>query len=307
MPNCTDCNRYVASESVHPCGESPLCRSCAERDRVCEDCGRTRTRYYMRSDDGDVLCGDCHTARTTWQAKRLNGDTTYENLTSRRRFGIELETSACPNYRSLKDQTLFGAKFDCSVQGMEFVSPILFGDAGLKEVEDICAHAARLDFKVDGDCGYHLHVDMSETTLTQRRRVAYAYLLTYPLWISFVNSFRAHDCTYCTAPRTGADMVRTCEDLDYELAGTSRYAFINLSAYDKHRTFEIRGYEGTLDYDEIATWIQAHLQFVDYVAELDFDTIDDLFSCAGAWENLLDILPDGVAQLHGFRPVEVTV
>lgn len=306
MPQqCVRCDRTTCEPML--IDERYYCYTCGHERIRCSECGTALTRLYAHHIDGAALCSRCHENLTTWKAGRFTPVTTYEKLTSDRRFGVEFETSRCPNYRDIKEHTLFGAKYDCSVTGMEFVSPILYGDEGLAEVEFLCELAEKHGFEVDGDCGFHLHIDMSRSTGRQRRVIAYAYLLTYRAWTCFVNSYRAHDCTYCHAPRISPSEVRDSdEDFESLCEGSSRYGFINFAALDKHGTYEIRGYQGTLDFTVVSTWIKSHLAFADKVGEMTFAELDNLFggSDEQTLHNLLAMLPVDAVGVFGINPTE---
>jgi hypothetical protein len=179
---------------------------------------------------------------------------------------------------------------------MEFVSPILSGDTGLDEVRAFCKSAKELGFEVNGDCGYHLHLDMRDTNISMRKSIAYAYRLTYPIWSSLVNQYRAHDCQYCCAPNyTAADIVQIPGFLGW-CECRNRYEFVNLAAYSRHRTFEIRGYQGTLNPVEIINWIDAHLRFVAFVKD---KPLTELLVLLTSWKAFKKILGPDLARYYG--------
>jgi hypothetical protein len=186
---------------------------------------------------------------------------------------------------------------------MEFVSPILSGDRGFDEVKAFCKSAKELGFTVDGDCGFHLHLDMRPTSTNQRKSIAYAYRLTYPIWASLVNQYRAHDCNFCRGPEyTAADLARASNFTAW-CERRSRYEFINLAAYYKHQTFEVRGYQGTLNPVEICNWIEAHLCFV---AAVKNTSLPSLLASLTGWLALKKILGPDLARYYGRKRNEVT-
>jgi hypothetical protein len=197
----------------------------------------------------------------------------------------------------LRDQTVFGVKEDGSIDGLEFVSPILAGDQGLAEIEKFCDLAAEKGFEVNEDCGYHLHIDMRDTTDLQRRHIAYAYRLTYELWASLVKKDRRNN-TFCYKPCYRASDIRDTEDFGSFIRHLDRYQFINLRAYRDHTTYELRGYQGTLSKTEICNWIAAHLRFVEFVKDKSFAEIDTLFDCESAWTNLRRVLGARLARYY---------
>ena len=83
----------------------------------------------------------------------------FVEIGSRRRFGVELETSKCPDHEDIRDDTCFGCKEDGSIDGKEFISPPLSSDRGLEAIRHFCEVAQK--FEVDKKCGFHLHLDMT--------------------------------------------------------------------------------------------------------------------------------------------------
>jgi hypothetical protein len=131
--------------------------------------------------------------------------------------------------------------------------------------------------------------------ISQRKSIAYAYRLTYPIWASLVNQYRAHDCRYCCAPNySAADIVGTNNFISW-CEYRNRYEFINLTAYSKHKTFEIRGHQGTLNPVEVINWIEAHLRFVEFIKDKPYTELATLTS----WKDLKKILGPDLARYYG--------
>ena len=206
---------------------------------------------------------------------------------SARAFGIEIETATCRFAERLRNKTAFGAKYDATCTGREFVSPILGGDEGLQTVRDFCDHAKRRGWEVDSGCGVHIHLDMSQEDRATAKRIAVAYLLTYPTWAKLVDPKRLTN-QYCMPPGHNAHYVQNHNDFGYLCGSCYRYEFINLAAYCRHGTIEIRGLEGSLDKVLITNWIKAHLAFTDFAASSDYQELNSLFGGTeeDCWRNL---------------------
>ena len=298
---CRRCRRIVPTNTCEEFGVHFFCRHCFDTHYFrCAECQqifeRSHGRYSQNNPDSRI-CSHCYyNGFTTWEPAPLTG------VSTSRCFGIELETSRCKGYKSLRGQTLFGAKHDGSISGMEFVSPILWGQEGLDEIKNFCKLAKH--FQVNGDCGYHLHIDMRNTTAEQRRSIVYAYYLTYHIWSKFINQYRAHDCRYCRAPGYSLDdIVRTHNFNDF-CNGQDRYEFLNLQAYYKYKTFEIRGYEGTLNPVEICNWIDVHLKFVTTVQDKSLMELRNLFAIA--WPAMKRIFGPDMARFYGRKMARVS-
>jgi hypothetical protein len=295
---CESCNREITRDDAIGHNGSDYCESCFDdRYATCSACGDTVPVDDSRnSDDGDTYCESCYWERYTTcdrcdqeidrENSYCSGDGTYcescypgeewedgyftpsdcfDEIRSRRRFGVELETSECGGYENLRDETSFGCKEDGSITGKEFVSPVLSSDDGLAEIRHFCRLARRFD--VDDSCGYHLHVDAENLDVTTLQRVALAYLRTEEIWQSFVPEARREN-QYCQSIRWSASEVRAVESKDkfrYWASGQDRYQWFNVHSYPCHGSLEIRLHTGTLDSDKVCNWVKAHLRFVDWV------------------------------------------
>jgi len=259
-----------------------MCLTCWVRQYFyCVVCGECEWRHsgHRSLSGGGYICYNCRPNPETWDCKPMDVSiATYASIGSKRKFGIELETSRCDNYRNVKGRTYFGAKYDYSVTGMEFFSPILYGDEGLAEVDKLIEFAEGEDFEVNEDCGYHLHVDVRDETPVQLRHIAYAYAKAYPAWRGLVSAFRARESHYCHTPSYSAQSIKECRRIVDFCNGTDRYNYFNLAAYDRHKTFEVRIHDGTLHAKTIQYWVMAHTRFVDAVKDMTYNQIDELLA-----------------------------
>lgn len=193
-------------------------------------------------------------------------ETTYTAIGSERRFGVELEYNWLPeDVFDLESETIFGAKEDCTVNGGEFDSPILYGDQGLDEVTSFCNHADSGKFEAGNGAGYHLHLDMTDETVDSLKKMALAYHYTHKLWIGVVPSNR-REFTYSNPHRYGRRDVLgwdTLSDFREMLGRLNRYTWVNWAAYRSHKTVEIRCHESTTDAKTVTNWIIAHTRFCD--------------------------------------------
>jgi hypothetical protein len=191
---------------------------------------------------------------------------------------------------------------------MEFVSPILRGDQGLHMTRGFCTRAKHMGFDVDGDCGYHLHFDVSENTELQRRHISAAYAYTYPFWCRFVNSYRANDCTYCGVQSWSGDQMETTYRFDRFANRTERYTWFNIYSLGTHGTFEIRLHEGTLDSRRICNWAKAHTRFADFVQDMKFFQIRNMFNVGerAMWRAVTNTWNDPALRRY-FRRVAMQV
>lgn len=296
---CTACGDVIKREdrTTSECGDD-YCHDCyCDRFYTCDDCGCEVHRDDVRGRNGSVYCESCcgpdedeeYDAKP-WRAKSA----AYAKVGSQRKFGVELESSESDGWSDWIESTAFGAKNDGSVNGKEFVSPVLSGDDGLEAVENFITYANRNGVDVDDACGYHLHIDLSNEDSESRARIALAYAYTRDFWFACVDESR-RDNSYCHSNvRDG----RVHWDVDTIKVSASqprpdtRYVWLNWNAYNSHRTVEVRLHEGTFSKNAVCNWIKAHLRFVDYVKTRTFGQITRQFGNKGP-----------VAQLRNMRDI----
>ena len=276
-----------------------VCNSCFSTFYInCTDCGALLRRRDCRYGPGQVasyrdqdldrrnpLCYSCwlvgeprsYYRGPSWQPTPLDVSiATYQRIRSKRKFGVEVETSRCDDYDELLGKTKFGCKRDYSVTGMEFPSPVLYGDEGFAEIEKLLAFAGENDWRTDSDCGCHTHYDMRGESAEQLFRITYAYAKTYQFWSHCVSSYRRGD-NYCHSPGYTTQDVRNrsgANSFEEFSWGYDRYDYVNIGAYRQHNTFEVRLLEGTVDAETICNWVAVHTRFIDYVRDLSFDDLD---------------------------------
>jgi hypothetical protein len=57
----------------------------------------------------------------------------------------------------------------------------------------------------------------------------------------------------------------------------TRYAWLNVAAYDAHGTLEVRLHTSTLEGEKVCNWVAAHTRFIDKVRNMTWKEIDALF------------------------------
>lgn len=197
---------------------------------------------------------------------------------SNRKFGVEIETSYCPGHGGYDSSGNWESKYDGSVSGLEFASVVLSGCTGFAAIHDICNYAEENGWAVDDNCGLHVHFDMRGESNDSLKAIALAYKMTYAVWTRFVDSDRI-DNTFCKASRAGCDALYKAPEFFFFAEDQSRYEWINFAAYNRHRTFEVRIHEGTLDGRRICSWVKAHAVFIDWAASVGWAKVRNLFVC----------------------------
>lgn len=315
--SCYGCDNTIAIDDATVCARGrSYCSDCYnENFAKCEACGcEVKADHVCSSSDGTSYCEDCYSELFTsceacsdeisrddviyvrdcaycsgcapsddhaeWEYGSFRPSAMFREIRSQRKFGVELETSACPDHADLEGKTCFDCREDGSISGMEFTSPVLSSDAGLAAIRTFCTLAKEHEFETNRDCGFHAHFNVRDLSAGQKRSVAYAYLKTYKVWSAFVSVAR-RDNSYCRPVGWGRASLGTLVDedtwRDFSIY-TEQYVWMNLRAYSRHGTFEMRLHGATLDPIKICNWVKAHARFIDWAASKTFDEIDEIFN-----------------------------
>lgn len=195
-----------------------------------------------------------------------------------RKFGIEIEAYNCTREKLASE--LRAAGIDVAVEGynhttrnhwklvtdgsltgnntFELVSPVLEGEAGLKELEKVCWVLEFCDVKVNDSCGLHIHMDAADFDLQMWKNLALSYKHLERVIDSFMPQSRRQNY-YCKglSSISAADIQAAQSIHDLQAAfGNNRYRKVNLEAYARHRTVEFRQHSGTTNFTKMENWIR---------------------------------------------------
>lgn len=234
-------------------------------------------------------CRSCAAERT--RARRANGTSRTRRaarvvgtfLGLRRKFGVELElifpssvgTGAVRAALADAGVTDWDVKYDGSLRGngLEVVSPPLTGEAGLREIDAVCAALTAIGATVNQSCGLHVHHDISDLTIDDVKRVARGWKANANLIDGLVApSRRAHGSTQYCAGLNDSDMnqIESCTTIsDLRHLSIGRYRSLNLTAYGRYGTIEIRQHQGTCNAEKIKTWVRFGQAIVDSAKQGD--------------------------------------
>lgn len=147
-------------------------------------------------------------------------------------------------------------------QGLELVSPILYGDEGLDELEKVYKVLKECGAKVDRTCGTHVHFDIADYTVADMVSFLNLYYKEHTLIDNLVPESR-RDNRYCRQLKTNVikrinsgfaeGRLHGIRDIR-SLIGT-RYVAVNLNSYVKYGTVEFRQHGGTTEFEKMEAWI----------------------------------------------------
>lgn len=203
-----------------------------------------------------------------------------------RTFGIEIEAYGVPMTQLA--QALTAAGVPCAVQGynhttcatwklvpdgsiqgaesFELVSPPLRGQAGLAQLAIVCRVLGEQGAQVNKSCGLHVHHDANDLTLVQWKNFVKYYVKYEQALDSLMPaSRRAGANSYCKSIRgafasvraafTAIDRATTLQELARLVFRYDRYYKVNMMAFWRHGTVEVRHHSGTVEYEKIAAWV----------------------------------------------------
>lgn len=247
---CDACAESVPVDEVCTgLNDQSYCSDCYdERYTSCAGCARVidRDTVHQRHEE---FCPQCIDPYITLAS------TTYEHNPSQRKVGFELEfiTSETPEleeWGKLKDDGSVCPDDDdgdgsC---GYEFASHIASGDTLLNVIDAVCAGIRDTGATVNTSCGFHVHLDMRGTTPEERRNIARWWRVFEPVFFGMMSESRQNN-DFCGS-------VRNSEDCN-------RYRTLNVTAFSKHGTFEVRLHQGTTDSRRVRDWTIFLLHFFD--------------------------------------------
>lgn len=200
------------------------------------------------------------------------------DYTFTRKFGIEIEAYNCTKEKLASE--LRSAGIDVAIEGynhttrnhwklvtdssltgnntFELVSPVLEGEAGLKELEKVCWVLEFCDVKVNDSCGLHIHMDAADFDLQTWKNLALSYKHLERVIDSFMPQSRRQNY-YCKGLSSiSASDIQAAQNI-YDLRaafGNNRYRKVNIEAYARHRTVEFRQHSGTTNFTKMENWIR---------------------------------------------------
>jgi hypothetical protein len=159
-------------------------------------------------------------------------------------------------------------------RGIEVVSPVLRGEAGLEALSRVMDALEDFGCTVSRRCGLHVHVGVGPRRTDFFRRLLKAYAHFEPVIDSLMPpSRRASANLYC---RSVTHIAFTAIDAAVSLSALiglmsaraeARYHKLNLAAHRRYGTVEFRQHSGTLDATKARNWTLLCLRLVDAIIQ----------------------------------------
>lgn len=219
-------------------------------------------------------------------------------LSTNRRFGIEIEfcsvtgntlkraleqagiNCSVEDYNHRNSETNWKVVSDGSVQdshghaGLELVSPILSGQAGLEQVKTVAKVMTAIGATINSTCGFHVHVDARDLCGADFFSCVKRYQESESIIDGFMpKSRRANNNQFCRSTSRLIERYTRVWDRDDKIfplskeavvdQNSDRYYKLNLCAFTRHGTIEFRQHSGTIDWQKQLAWIKFCLNFVE--------------------------------------------
>lgn len=202
----------------------------------------------------------------------------------KQRIGRPVHPQGYNHQRSTDWKAVPDGSLNDYTRGVELVSPVLHGDAGIAEVEKVIKALADFGCTVSKKCGFHVHVgigtadmyeageNVNQPPLSFLKRLVNIYATFEPVIDSVMPpSRRANTNTYCkslTSASPAAINAATTFDQVSRLAANNlsadarRFFKLNLMAWVRYKTVEFRHHAGTLEATKVRFWILTCLRMV---------------------------------------------
>jgi hypothetical protein len=185
---CRSCFRAVvrgeiprAQAGVAHCPTCRNCKSCGCMCRGCRECGKRVPNSPSTYCSHCQACKRCDQCRKMPQFIALHPppSTSYHLNTLPRTLGLELELSDWGKLRAEGEfhHLRYDQAHDWSVQpsGLEMVIKPLMGDQYLRAINELAEQLYRTGAKVNESCAYHVHVNGSDLSYWDLRRILRVY------------------------------------------------------------------------------------------------------------------------------------
>lgn len=172
-----------------------------------------------------------------------------------------------PHWKVTTDGSVTCTGVEGDYTGLEIVSPILYGNEGLDQLETVLEVLNNLGAQVDKTCGIHIHHDISDYTVKNMKSI-YNFYYNNKQAIDHImpRSRRDKKYGYCRtiSPANIQEInnAGSAEDI-YNALGT-RYKTLNIKSYLKYGTVEFRQHSGSTDPEKIVNWVITTFKMVDY-------------------------------------------
>ncbi len=248
-----------------------------------------------------------------WLPRQDVPDIESKETVSNGKVGIELEMEGVPG-RIWRETRCVGWNFveDGSLRGGGVEAVLkkpMGGEKLVKALDNFTkwnkAHATTAE--VNDRTGMHVHVDIRDLTPRQLKTFLLTSIIFEDVFIEatggrsdniFCCRFATSDAQLRFVSKIGQLNNDNCERM---MQGVEKYATVNLRSISEKGSVEFRYHRGTLDKDEILSWVNTLLSMKEYAKrnEIVPEEMPTLYSSCGGKEFLARVLSDTTGELAG--------
>lgn len=200
-------------------------------------------------------CSNCEGSGELYNGDDEEGNPEYRTCLDCDGTGRVLDEDSGDNYLSqLKDyfsnhsvkftQVKDDGSIDCDREYFTTEVTVLTKIDDFSNLKKVCNLLNKLGAKVNKSCGLHVHLDARHLTQLQARSIGWSFRKALPVLLNMVPKSRRGN-TFCKAkigPMTNKH--------------DHRYYAVNMTAYKKFGSIEVRLHSGTTDFVKITNWIK---------------------------------------------------
>jgi len=210
----------------------------------------------------------------------------------------------------------------------ELVSPILQGEAGVRELETVMVALNSVEgVTVNRSCGMHVHLDCNDMTMQQIRTV-YERYADYEAQIDLCMPRSRRDSPrWCASIKDRKEVFKMSRNKSEGSRRQGRFFKVNLENIATRGSMEFRQHSGTTEFVKVANWLGFLMGFVEKSIELSnsvqkpknsrwFNVVRNAFENVGynfvwsrrlkAWEISNDIRVIGTVTNEQIKAVYIT-
>lgn len=249
----------------------------------CLDCEGTGRMTFTHRDSGHEMEGECPTCEGTGEV--YNEDSDDSDLFSACKSALSRRIKAL-NIRGcdIKDDGSLETNND-ELWPVELT--ILVRQDDLTALEKLCGLLNDLEAEVNSSCGLHVHIDARHMSKSQVSRAGMKLGHALPFLGQMVPKSRRENTRYCKMKVSGFS--------------DDRYCAVNLTAFEKYKTIEVRLHSSTTSYKKISNWIKTLSLILDAKkSKLEsMTTLKEFFAVIGASDELQNYIISRVAKFNG--------
>lgn len=234
--------------------------------RECDSCGGSGVQYD--DDENETECNDCDGSGRIGRS----GNLTSGLAEMFREEKIKLSSIKNDSSIEVPDDSYFAIEIT-----------VLTRLSDSSNLERACKLLNRIGAKVNKSCGLHIHIDARHLTSDQVKASGRRFARALPVLLSMVPQSR-RDNHFCRPS------VSTLKG--------SRYHAVNLTAFSKYKTIEVRLHSSTTDFSKIMLWTRLLLAIHTSNLSKNCATINELCEYVSIDENLVEYISQRTALFN---------